>query len=220
MRARFAAAAVLAPLLQVAMLERLPAGPDLVMLVAVTAGPAMGPVAGAVTGFATGLVADLVPPALPPAGRTALLLCVLGYACGLLPRKIPVAAGILAGGAAGTLAATGAGLLIDGWPDSPALAALLIDGWPDRPALAALPLNLIAVPLVWLLLAGRGRSLFRRHSDATLPPGPVAGVRAVRRPARPTVAGADPGRRALHGSRRRRPRTPHRHPGRARAHPR
>ncbi|WP_431917103.1 hypothetical protein [Nonomuraea jabiensis] len=206
MRARFAAAAVLAPLLQVAMLERLPAAPDLVMLVAVTAGPAMGPVAGAVAGFATGLVADLVPPALPPAGRTALLLCVLGYACGLLPRKIPVAAGILAGGAAGALAATGAGLLIDGWP--------------DRPALTALPLNLLAVPLVWLLLAGRGRSLFGRLSDATLPPGPSAGVRVVPRPARPTVAGADPGRRALYGSRRRRPRTPHRHPGRARAHPR
>ncbi|MEV4577489.1 hypothetical protein AB0K16_30035 [Nonomuraea jabiensis] len=206
MRARFAAAAVLAPLLQVAMLERLPAAPDLVMLVAVTAGPAMGPVAGAVTGFATGLVADLVPPALPPAGRTALLLCVLGYACGLLPRKVPVAAGILAGGAAGTLAATGAGLLIDGWP--------------DRPALTALPLNLLAVPLVWLVLAGRGRSLFRRFSDATLPLDPAAGVRVVRRPARPTVAGAAPGRRALHGSRRRRPRTPHRHPGRSRAHPR
>ncbi|MGR6917704.1 rod shape-determining protein MreD [[Actinomadura] parvosata] len=253
MRIRVAAAVVLAPLLQVAILERLPVRPDLVMLVAVTAGLARGPNAGAVTGFAAGLLADLVPPAPPPLGRTALLLCLLGYAMGLLggglrgvgiglrdagiglrnrgarfpgrPRERGLTAGwaaALVGAAVGSLAATAYALLLDGLPEH---AGLLLDGWPGRAPLAALPFNLLAGPLVWLLIAGRGRAPFRRHSDATFSTLPAAadaraGGSAVPRPARPALAGADPGRRAVHGRGGRRPRTPRRRPGGSRAHPR
>ncbi|SPL98174.1 Rod shape-determining protein MreD [[Actinomadura] parvosata subsp. kistnae] len=251
---------MLAPLLQVAILERLPVRPDLVMLVAVTAGLAWGPNAGAVTGFAVGLLADLVPPAPPPVGRTALLLCLLGYGMGLLGARLrdggtgprdagtglrgvgtglggrgtrfpgrprdrrltPGWATALVGGAVGSLAATAYALLLDGLPEHP---GLLLDGWPGRAPLAALPFNLLAGPLVWLLIAGRGRAPFRRHSDATfstLPAAadPRAGGSAVPRPARPALAGADPGRRAVHGRGGRRPRTPRRRPGGSRAHPR
>ncbi|WP_223166919.1 hypothetical protein [Nonomuraea sp. SYSU D8015] len=219
MRARVAAAAALAPLLQVAVLERLPVAPDLVMLAAVAAGVAMGPPAGAVTGFAAGLAADLVPPALPPAGRTALLFCLLGYACGLLPRKLPAWAGMLVGSAIGGLAATCATLL-------PGLTAVRLQDllWSGPAPLAALPCNLIAASLLWRLLTWR-RDSAGRHTDATLvtlstAAGAPAGGRALPHAARPAVAGADPGRRALRRSGRRRPRAPHRHPGRARAHPR
>ncbi|WP_240972389.1 rod shape-determining protein MreD [Nonomuraea composti] len=267
MRIRVAAAVALAPLLQVAILERLPVRPDLVMLVAVTAGLARGPNAGAVTGFAVGLLADLVPPAPPPVGRTALLLCLLGYGMGLLGGRLrdggtglrdagtglgnvgtglrsvgtglggrgtrfpgrprdrgltPRWATALIGAAAGSLAATAYALLLDGLPEH---AGLLLDGWPGRAPLAALPFNLLAGPLVWLLIAGRGRAPFRRHSDATFSTLPAAagaraGGSAVPRPARPALAGADPGRRAVHGRGGRRPRTPRRRPGGSRAHPR
>ncbi|WP_245642468.1 hypothetical protein [Nonomuraea candida] len=235
MRARLAAAVTLAPLLQVAMMERLPIPPpDLVLLVAVVAGAALGPLAGAVTGFAAGLVADLVPPALPPAGRTALLLCLAGYAAGLIPRsparELPTTARALVASAGGTVLVTAAALLLAAWPGTPAPAswtggATPVAGLPPAAAaLAALPCNLIAGPLLWRLLTRRPRASLRRHNHATLPLPPAAGAPAggsdLPHPARPVVAGADPGRRALRPSRLRRPRAPHRHPGRARAHPR
>ncbi|MEW9547586.1 hypothetical protein [Nonomuraea sp. NPDC050783] len=207
---RIAVAVVLAPLLQVAVLGRPDARPDAALLVAVVAGTAAGPVAGAAAGFATGLVADLVPPALPPAGRTALLLCLLGHACGLLPRRLHPLARVLLGTATGTVAVAGASGLTGAAPG---------------PEPAVLLCNLIAAPLLWRLLTWRRRATSGHHFDATLVPLPTAagapaGGRVVPHPARPVVAGADPGRRALHPGRRRRPRTPGRRPGRARAHPR
>ncbi|MEV4563072.1 hypothetical protein AB0K12_04790 [Nonomuraea sp. NPDC049419] len=248
MRVRVAAAVVLGPLLQVTLLGRLPFPvPDLSLLVAVAAGAATGPVGGAVAGFAAGLAADLVPPALPPAGRTALLLCLAGHVAGLFARRLSGTAGVNAGSVAGglvpVLAASAAGGLL------PVLAALVLKVWPGVPghapdataiglstdaaavalppdlgaALAAFPCNLIAGPLMWRLLTGRRRAS-RRLTDATITlpaaAGAPAGGRALPHSARTSVAGADPGRRALHQGRRRRPRTPHHRPARARAHPR
>ncbi|GAA5061225.1 rod shape-determining protein MreD [Thermocatellispora tengchongensis] len=213
-RARLAAAVVLAPLLQVVLAERLPVRPDLVLLVTVVAGLSRGPVAGAVAGFAAGLMTDLIPPALPPAGRTALVLCLTGYLCGLL-RGLPAPAGIALGVAAGRIAFACAALLPGVWPA------------PAQHPLAAVPYDLLLSPLVWFLLARRRRDRHRipleRITDATsLASSPARGApdggRAVRLAARPPVAGADPGRRALRTGRGRRPRAARRHPGRARAH--
>ncbi|GAB2920502.1 hypothetical protein WBK31_28255 [Nonomuraea sp. N2-4H] len=231
MRIRLAAAVALAPLLDVTLLGRLPfPAPDLSLAVAVAAGVLTGPVSGAVTGFAAGLVADLVPPALPPAGRSALLFCLAGYAAGWLARRLPGTAGVFAASAAGGLLPVLAALLLGVWPGAPApepghvadaTAAIAL---PDAgAALAAFPCNLIAGPLMWRLLIRRRRAS-RRLPDATLTlpaaTGAPAGGGALHHLARTAVAGADRGRRALHPSRRRRPRTPHRHPARARAHPR
>ncbi|MET8866134.1 hypothetical protein ABZW11_24630 [Nonomuraea sp. NPDC004580] len=231
MRIRLAAAVALAPLLQVMLLGRLSFPvPDLPLLVAVAAGAAAGPSGGAAAGFAAGLAADLVPPALPPAGRTALLLCLAGHVAGLLARRLPGTTGVLAASAAGGLVPVLAALVLQVWPGMPDATAVpspdatAVAPPPDvEAALAAFPCNLIAGPLMWRLLTGRRRAS-RRLPDATITlpaaAGAPAGGRALPHPARTPVAGADPGRRALHQGRRRRPRTPHHRPARARAHPR
>src|SRR5690606_35118035 len=173
---------LLVPVLQVTVVAGLPFGVDLVMLVAVVAGLAFGPVTGSVTGFAVGLVADVVPPAVPPAGRTALVLCLAGYACGLLTR-LPVLARVPAGVLVGAVAVAAPG----GWWPAPA-----------PPPFAALPYTLSLASVVWVLLTRRRRDPYRimRSTDAksiTLPP--AAGARdggaSLPDPARTPVAGAD-----------------------------
>jgi len=63
---------------------RLPGGgvPDLVLLVVAALGLAGGPVPGAITGFAAGLGLDLAPPGGGVLGEYALVLCLVGWACG------------------------------------------------------------------------------------------------------------------------------------------
>lgn len=206
---------LLAPLLGVTVLAGLPFAPDLVMLLAVLAGLAYGPVPGAVTGFAAGLAADLMPPALPPAGRTALVLCLAGYACGLLT-KLPVAARLPAGVVIGALALVAPTLAVGPWWPAP-----------DPSPQAALPYSLLAAPVMWVLLTRRRRDPLRiahmRTTDATSVSFPTAaGARDGGRPlshlARPPLAGAGNGRPPLRPRRRRGPRAPHRRPSRPRAH--
>ncbi|MET9698568.1 rod shape-determining protein MreD [Streptomyces sp. NPDC006529] len=77
---------VVALVVQVTVLGRLQlpgAVPDLVLLTVVALALVYGPVSGALIGFAAGLLADLAPPADHAAGRYALVLCLIGYACGL-----------------------------------------------------------------------------------------------------------------------------------------
>ncbi|MFE5300535.1 rod shape-determining protein MreD [Streptomyces sp. NPDC056632] len=77
---------VVAMVVQVSVLARLQlpgAVPDLVLLTVVGLALAYGHVTGALVGFTAGLLADLAPPADHAAGRYALVLCVVGYLCGL-----------------------------------------------------------------------------------------------------------------------------------------
>ncbi|AUG77211.1 rod shape-determining protein MreD [Kitasatospora sp. MMS16-BH015] len=78
---------LLALVLQVSVLGRLQlpgATPDLLLLVVVGLALVYGPAAGCAVGFAGGLLADLAPPSDHAIGRYALVLCLLGYATGLL----------------------------------------------------------------------------------------------------------------------------------------
>lgn len=76
--------------LQVAVFARLSwpsVAPDLVLLVVIGLALVHGPLAGAVTGFIAGMGLDLAPPADTVAGRSALVLCLVGYAVGLLRKE-------------------------------------------------------------------------------------------------------------------------------------
>ncbi|MCX4749004.1 rod shape-determining protein MreD [Kitasatospora sp. NBC_01287] len=78
---------LLALVVQVSVLGRLQlpgATPDLLLLVVVALGLVFGPAGGCLTGFAAGLLADLAPPSDHAIGRYALVLCLMGYAAGLL----------------------------------------------------------------------------------------------------------------------------------------
>ena len=78
---------VAALMLQVSVLARLGlpgAAPDLLLLVVIGLALAFGPAGGCLAGFSAGLLADLAPPSDHAVGRYALVLCLLGYAAGLL----------------------------------------------------------------------------------------------------------------------------------------
>lgn len=68
-------------------------------------GLVFGPSGGCLTGFAAGLLADLAPPSDHAIGRYALVLCLIGYAAGLLraepgrPRSVLVPLLVVAGAA-------------------------------------------------------------------------------------------------------------------------
>ncbi|QMU68136.1 rod shape-determining protein MreD [Streptacidiphilus sp. P02-A3a] len=78
---------VAALVLQVSVLARLGlpgAAPDLLLLVVIGLALVYGPAGGCLAGFFAGLLADLAPPSDHAVGRYALVLCLLGYAAGLL----------------------------------------------------------------------------------------------------------------------------------------
>ncbi|MEU9128908.1 rod shape-determining protein MreD [Kitasatospora sp. NPDC048540] len=78
---------LVALVIQVSVLGRLQlpgATPDLLMLVVVGLALVYGPSGGCLVGFAGGLLADLAPPSDHAIGRYALVLCLVGYAAGLL----------------------------------------------------------------------------------------------------------------------------------------
>ncbi|MFD7907318.1 rod shape-determining protein MreD [Kitasatospora sp. NPDC059722] len=74
-------------ILQVSVFGRLQlpgATPDILLLVVVGLAMVYGPSGGCVVGFCAGLLADLAPPSDHAIGRYALVLCLMGYAAGLL----------------------------------------------------------------------------------------------------------------------------------------
>jgi rod shape-determining protein MreD len=79
---------LIAILIQLTVLNnlRLPggAGPDLVLVVVVAVALTGGPVEGMLGGFCAGLALDVAPPATHLVGQYALVLCLVGYGCGLL----------------------------------------------------------------------------------------------------------------------------------------
>ncbi|ARZ70135.1 rod shape-determining protein MreD [Streptomyces sp. HU2014] len=78
---------VVALVVQVTVLARLHlpgAVPDLLLLVVIGLALVYGHTSGALLGFCAGLLADLAPPADHATGRYALVLCLVGYAVGLV----------------------------------------------------------------------------------------------------------------------------------------
>ncbi|MFI6157342.1 rod shape-determining protein MreD [Kitasatospora sp. NPDC051170] len=74
-------------ILQVSVFGRLQlpgATPDILLLVVIGLALVYGPTGGCLVGFFAGLVADLAPPSDHAIGRYALVLCLMGYAAGLL----------------------------------------------------------------------------------------------------------------------------------------
>ncbi|MGW2254032.1 rod shape-determining protein MreD [Kitasatospora sp. NPDC001660] len=74
-------------ILQVSVFGRLQlpgATPDMLLLVVVGLAMVYGPTGGCIVGFSAGLLADLAPPSDHAIGRYALVLCLMGYAAGLL----------------------------------------------------------------------------------------------------------------------------------------
>jgi rod shape-determining protein MreD len=59
-------------------------GPNLVLLLVAALALAGGPMAGVLTGFFAGLTLDVAPPGSHFIGQSALVFCLIGYACGLL----------------------------------------------------------------------------------------------------------------------------------------
>ncbi len=75
-----------AAVLQTAVFARLPlpyGRPDLVLVLVAGIAMAVGPGPGTSVGFAAGLVCDLLSD--HPAGMLALVFCLVGYVCGLMP---------------------------------------------------------------------------------------------------------------------------------------
>ncbi|MEU4114058.1 rod shape-determining protein MreD [Kitasatospora sp. NPDC028055] len=94
-------------ILQVSVLGRLQlpgATPDILLLVVVGLAMVYGPTGGCLVGFSAGLLADLAPPSDHAIGRYALVLCLMGYAAGLLRpehgRQRSVSSALLVVGAA------------------------------------------------------------------------------------------------------------------------
>ncbi|GGM91752.1 hypothetical protein GCM10010106_44720 [Thermopolyspora flexuosa] len=196
MRGSPAIAALVVPLLQVTVANRLPlpgaAVPDLVLAAVALVAAARGPVPGVLTGFAAGLVADLVPPADAVTGRSALVLAVTGYLCGLL-RRVPVPVAAAAGVVFGALALVGLDLLLRD-PRAATEAAELP---------YAVPYTLAAALLAWLVLVRynlvrlgvarwRRRGLTARRTVDAFPDHPGARARDlyVLRAGRAPLAGA------------------------------
>src|SRR5215469_3354997 len=103
-RALVAPALLLAAVVaQVSLVNRLPlpgdAAPNLVVLVVAALAVAGGPVPGMLAGFAGGLALDVAPPGSNLAGEYALVLCLVGYGCGVLAmqrvRRVAAAAPLL-----------------------------------------------------------------------------------------------------------------------------
>ncbi|WP_244894046.1 rod shape-determining protein MreD [Planobispora rosea] len=213
MRISPALTALAAPVLQVTVVERLPlpegTAPDVVLAAVVLVAVVCGPIPGVLAGFTAGLATDLVPPADGVAGRSALVLCAVGYACGL-PGRLPAPAVLALGVTGGSLASVAADALLRDPRTVPEAAELPL----------ALPSTLLISSLVWLgVTRWRAGAAARRIPDA-LPSrlGAPARDLSVLRAARPPVAGAASRRRPLHPRRLGGPRAPRGRPGRAWAH--
>ncbi len=129
--------------------------PDLVVVVVVAIALAGGATAGMSTGFAAGLLADLLSD--HPAGLLALVLCLLGFGCGLLQGKLlprqrhrsspGLLLGLVVVAAAGAAAMLGhAGLLAIG--ESPRLDWRVVAGLLPGSAAYDVLVALVVVPAV------------------------------------------------------------------------
>ncbi|TYB63839.1 rod shape-determining protein MreD [Nonomuraea sp. PA05] len=161
--------ALVAPLVQVVLVNRSPwGGPDLVVLAVVWAALARGPVWGCVAGLVAGLAADVTPPADGTVGRTALVLSVTG----LLAGRLRASGRPYEGGSAGRpLLAGGLGAVLGTVLQVAAAVALGDEPW--RTALAgppAAPASWAALTLAWTVALGAAGGVVvarRRPSEGT-----------------------------------------------------
>jgi rod shape-determining protein MreD len=160
--------------LQLTLVDRLPLpgarAPDILLLVVVALGLTRGPAAGMLAGFFAGLCLDLTPPDGRLLGESALVLCLVGYGCGLLSewlgRSAPrlLAAGV-AGAIIGETLQAAVGLIVgDPGVSLPAVRQVL-------PAAAAY--DVLLSPLVLSLVALTSGRLSARAPGA----GPVPAAR-------------------------------------------
>ncbi|MEV7021140.1 rod shape-determining protein MreD [Kitasatospora sp. NPDC093558] len=158
-------------ILQVSVFGRLQlpgATPDILLLVVVGLAMVYGPTGGCVVGFSAGLLADLAPPSDHAIGRYALVLCLMGYAAGLLrpehgrQRSVSSALLVVAGAAvASTLLYAMVGALVgDTAARHVGLGGLVISA-----LLYDLLLAPFVVPLVMLLGRRFGRDPVTAASD-------------------------------------------------------
>ncbi|MEV7599942.1 rod shape-determining protein MreD [Kitasatospora sp. NPDC089797] len=166
-----AALILLGLILQVSVFGRLQlpgATPDILLLVVVGLAMVYGPTGGCLVGFSAGLLADLAPPSDHAIGRYALVLCLMGYAAGLLRpdhgRQRSVSSALLVVGAAAIastlLYATVGALVGDTAARHVGLGGLVISA-----LLYDLLLAPFVVPLVMLLGRRFGRDPVAAASD-------------------------------------------------------
>ncbi|GAA2209368.1 hypothetical protein GCM10009850_048260 [Nonomuraea monospora] len=162
--------ALVAPLVQVVLVNRSPwGGPDLVVLAVVWPALARGPVWGCVAGLVAGLAADVTPPADGTLGRTALVLSVTG----LLVGRLRASGRPYEGGSVGRpLLAGGLGAALGTVLQVAAAVALGDEPW--RTALAgppAAPASWAALTLAWTVALGAAGGVVvarRRPSEDAL----------------------------------------------------
>jgi rod shape-determining protein MreD len=115
-----AAVIVVAVVLQVTLVNRLPlpygAVPSLVLILVAATSVSDGPMAGAITGFCAGLTLDIAPPGSHLVGEDALVYCLIGYASGRAGQikdlaTLPAVLIAAAGAAAGEAMSAGLGLM-------------------------------------------------------------------------------------------------------------
>ncbi|MFD5467319.1 rod shape-determining protein MreD [Kitasatospora sp. NPDC127059] len=158
-------------ILQVSVFGRLQlpgATPDILLLVVVGLAMVYGPTGGCLVGFSAGLLADLAPPSDHAIGRYALVLCLMGYAAGLLRpehgRQRSVSSALLVVGAA-AIASTLLYAMVGALVGDTAARHVGLVGLVISALLYDLLLAPFVVPLVMLLGRRFGRDPVAAASD-------------------------------------------------------
>ncbi|MFF9640549.1 rod shape-determining protein MreD [Kitasatospora aureofaciens] len=202
-----AALILLGLILQVSVFGRLQlpgATPDILLLIVVGLAMVYGPTGGCLVGFAGGLLADLAPPSDHAIGRYALVLCLMGYAAGLLRpehgRQRSVSSALLVVGAA-AIASTLLYAVVGALVGDTAARHVGLSGLVISALLYDLLLAPFVVPLVMLLGRRFGRDPVAASDDDQN--GPGLGTLARYRTTREVSAGPSYKKRRIRGFARR-----------------
>ncbi|MFB7910436.1 rod shape-determining protein MreD [Kitasatospora sp. NPDC059146] len=182
-------------ILQVSVFGRLQlpgATPDILLLVVVGLAMVYGPTGGCLVGFSAGLLADLAPPSDHAIGRYALVLCLMGYAAGLLRpehgRQRSVSGALLVVGAA-AIASTLLYALVGALVGDTAARHVGLGGLVVSALLYDLLLAPFVVPLVMMLGRRFGRDPVTAADDDESGPGLGLGSLARYRTTREVSSG-------------------------------
>ncbi|KJS53371.1 rod shape-determining protein MreD [Streptomyces rubellomurinus] len=196
-------------ILQVSVFGRLQlpgATPDILLLVVVGLAMVYGPTGGCLVGFSAGLLADLAPPSDHAIGRYALVLCLMGYAAGLLRpehgRQRSVSSALLVVGAA-AIASTLLYAMVGALVGDTAARHVGLGGLVISALLYDLLLAPFVVPLVMLLGRRFGRDPVAAASGDDDTGGPGLGSLARYRTTRDVSAGPTYKKRRVPGFARR-----------------
>ncbi|MFD8702442.1 rod shape-determining protein MreD [Kitasatospora sp. NPDC059648] len=202
-----AALVLLGLILQVSVFGRLQlpgATPDILLLIVVGLAMVYGPTGGCLVGFAGGLLADLAPPSDHAIGRYALVLCLMGYAAGLLRpehgRQRSVSSALMVVGAA-AIASTLLYAMVGALVGDTAARHVGLGGLVISALLYDLLLAPFVVPLVMLLGRRFGRDPVAASDDDQS--GPGLGTLARYRTTREVSAGPSYKKRRIPGFARR-----------------